>query len=208
MTHYISPDFIKVFGAVQALANAYKPKLITNASAVNPAQVRAETRKGRQYLVIPTVAIRAGVLNGEYVPADEIEKFALAWNGRPVPLGHPKDQGGHVSANTPDLWDATPAFFWNAKAQSGKLSGEIWFDVAKAKQIGGLAVQAEAQLRAGQPMEVSTAYFRDLAPGAGTFNGKPFNGTARNLRPDHIALLIDEPGACSWADGCGAGRLL
>lgn len=178
-------------------------EIVANAAVT----VKEITHKGRSYLVSPAVPIREGVLNGEYVPASEIERFALAWNGRPMPLGHPKDGEGFISANSPDLWDETPAFFWNATAKDGALSGEVWLDVEKAQALGGLATQALTRLRTGQPIELSTAYFRELEPGAGTFGGKEYRGVARNLRPDHIAILLDEPGACSWVDGCGTPRV-
>lgn len=169
--------------------------------------VKEITHNGRAYLVAPSVPIREGVLNGELVPAAEIQKFALAWNGRPMPLGHPQDDGGFISANSPDLWDSTPAFFFNAQAEDGVLRGEVWLDIEKAEALGGLAVQALNRLRHGQPLELSTAYFRDLDPQPGTYAGKPYRGVARNLRPDHIAILLNEPGACSWQDGCGAPRV-
>lgn len=169
--------------------------------------VKEITHKGRKYLVAPSVPVREGVLNGEFVPATEIEKFAMAWNGRPMPLGHPKDAAGFISANSPDLWDETPAFFWNAHAEAGALKGEVWLDIEKAEALGGLAVQALARLRQNLPVELSTAYFRDLDPAPGVYEGKPYRGVARNLRPDHIAILLDEPGACSWQDGCGTPRV-
>lgn len=169
--------------------------------------VKEVTRKGKRYLVAPTVALRAGVLNGEYVPADEVAKYADAWNGRPVPLGHPKQGDMPISANSMDLWDETPAMFWNAHVDGDALKGEIWLDVAKAEAVGGLAVQALQRLRNGQPVEVSTGYFRDLVVTNGTIDGEAYTGIARNLRPDHIALLLNETGACSWADGCGTPRI-
>lgn len=175
----------------------------TNAQAT----AKEVTRKGRKYLVAPAVPIKEGVLNGEFVPADEIEKFALSWNGRPMPLGHPKDANGYISANNPELWDETPAFFWNATADAGALTGEIWLDIEKAQALGGLAVQAMQRLKQGLPVELSTGYFRELTQAPGEFNGKAYRGIARNLRPDHIAILLDQPGACSWQDGCGAPRV-
>jgi 2'-5' RNA ligase len=97
-------------------------QLTTNATA---GTVREVTRKGTRYLVAPTVALRSGVLNGEFVPADEVAKYADAWNGRPVPLGHPKQDGQAISANSMDLWDETPAMFWDAHIDGDALKGEF-----------------------------------------------------------------------------------
>jgi hypothetical protein len=59
-------------------------------------------------------------------------------------------------------------------------------------------------LAAGGPVEVSTAYYRDLDT---TTTGTGFTGAAKNLKPDHLALLPHSKGACSWQDGCGAPRV-
>lgn len=60
-------------------------------------------------------------------------------------------------------------------------------------------------LEAGRPMELSTGLFtqNEPAPAGATFNGRPYDYVARNYRPDHLAVLPDQIGACSLADGCG-----
>lgn len=178
-------------------------QFVTNAAGT----VKEVTRKGKRYLVAPTVALRAGVLNGELVPADEVAKYANAWNGRPVPLGHPKQDGQPISANSMDLWDETPAMFWGATVEGDALKGEIWVDIQKASDMGGQAVQLLQRLRNNEAIDVSTGYFRDFTESPGVYDGKAYGGIARNLRPDHIAILLNETGACSWADGCGVPRI-
>lgn len=190
--------------ASKADCGCNKVQLATNATA---GTVQEVTRKGKRYLVAPTVALKAGVLNGEFVPADEVAKYVDAWNGRPVPLGHPKQDGQAISANSMDLWDETPAMFWNAHADGDALKGEIWVDIAKASEVGGQATQLLQRLRNNEAIDVSTGYFRDLTETPGTHDGKAYSGIARNLRPDHIAILLNETGACSWADGCGVPRI-
>jgi len=181
-----------------------KVQLATNATA---GTVKEITRKGKRYLVAPTVALRAGVLNGELVPADEVAKYANAWNGRPVPLGHPKQDGQPISANSMDLWDETPAMFWSATVDGDALKGEIWVDIQRASDMGGQAAQLVQRLRNNESIDVSTGYFRDFTESPGVYDGKAYTGIARNLRPDHIAILLNETGACSWADGCGVPRI-
>ncbi len=184
--------------------NADKVQLVTNGTA---GTVQEVTRKGKRYLVAPTVALRAGVLNGELVPADEVAKYANAWNGRPVPIGHPKQDGQPISANSMDLWDETPAMFWGATVDGDALKGEIWVDIQKASDMGGQAAQLLQRLRNNEAIDVSTGYFRDFTEAPGEYGGKTYTGIARNLRPDHIAILLNEQGACSWADGCGVPRI-
>jgi 2'-5' RNA ligase len=168
---------------------------------------RHETLGGREYLIAPVVAIRSGVLNGEFVPAEEVEKYPEAWNGRPVPLGHPMVNGDPISANTPDQDEKHAARLWNVIAENGTLKGEIWVDLEKARAIGGDALEVVNRLEAEHPIEVSTAYYRDLEPKSGKLNGARYSGIARNLRPDHLAILLYEVGACSWKDGCGTPRV-
>lgn len=178
--------------------------------AVNQtATVRRETLGGVEYLVAPMVAIKAGVLNDELVPEEEIGKYLKAWAGRPFVIGHPKaDDGADVTANDPRrLAQISIGQFFPLDFKGGKLHGEIWTDIKKAKHLGGDAQAVLMRLQSGTPLEVSTAYFRDLEEKAGEYEGQPYVGIARNLRPDHVAALLHTEGACSWADGCGAPRV-
>jgi hypothetical protein len=160
------------------------------------ASTHTETVGGTNYLVAPVIAIKAGELNGEQVPADEIGAHFHAWNGRPFVIDHPEQDGEHVSANDPEILAQTQiGKFFNVKMDDGKLKGEIWIDTALAKKIRR-GQEVVDRLKRGKQLEVSTAYFRDLD-----------GNTARNLRPDHLAALLDELGACSWEDGCGAPRV-
>lgn len=160
---------------------------------------------GVETMVVPVVAIVEGVLNGALVPNEEIEKFVAAWEGVPIPVHHPMINGHHVSSNIPQVLAARViGRFHNVKAEGGKLKGEIWIDVNRAKEKGfGDIIET---FEAGNIMEVSTAYFADTEDQSGIFNGKKYSGIHRNLRPDHLALLPNEIGACSVADGCGAMR--
>jgi hypothetical protein len=171
-------------------------------------QVKEITHGGRRYLVSPVVALREGILNDTYVSAAEFSKFASSWQGRPVPISHPRADGLPTSANTPDIW-ATDVLghFWNVAVDGGALKGEIWIDLDKAQTMGERAATVINRLRQGGQMEVSTGYFCEMEATPGTYNGAAYGGIARNIRPDHLALLPDEIGACSWADGCGTPRV-
>jgi hypothetical protein len=172
-------------------------------------QVKEITHGGRRYLVSPVVALREGILNNVFVSASEFGKFASSWQGRPVPISHPRDEGGYTSANTPDIW-ATDVIghLWNVEVNNGALKGEIWIDLDKAQAMGPKAMAVVNKLRSNQPMEVSTGYFSEMDAAPGIFNGSHYAAIARNIRPDHLALLPDEVGACSWADGCGTPRVI
>jgi hypothetical protein len=162
----------------------------------------------KEYAVAPATVIVAGVLNGHLVPADEIAAFVEAWNGRPIPVHHPYINGQPVSANHPEIIEkAVVGNFYNARMEGDALKGELWLEVEKVHRIGGDAVNAFDRMDAGELVELSTGYFHDIEPKKGRHKGKVYNGVHRNIRPDHIALLPNERGARSVADGCGAPRI-
>lgn len=159
---------------------------------------------GKQYLVVPVVAIREGVLNGVYVTSAEIEKSLPSWNGRPIPLSHPMQNGQPISANSPRVVERDViGNLYNVNFANGALRGEMWLDVAKARrtQDGANTIK---RLQNNEMVEVSTGYWSDIDQGNGSYKGKGYSRRARNLLPDHLAILINEVGACSIKDGCGA----
>lgn len=163
---------------------------------------RHEPHEGRDHLVVPVVMIKEGVLNGALLTANEFGKFTGAWNGRPVPVLHPEQNGEAISANSPRVLERTIGKLFNTHVDGDKLKAEAWLDVEKSKGLGhGPMI---ATLEAGtQGMEVSTGYFSDAEDSQGDHNGRPYTSIHRNIRPDHLALLPGEIGACSWEDGCG-----
>lgn len=180
--------------------------LRTSAFQTQASQYRTDTLNSKQYLVAPVVAIVAGVLNGELVPLEEISNGYPSWNGRPVTLDHPNVDGVYVTANHPKVWEQyVVGQLFNVDFAVDRLKGEVWIDVSLAgkSQDGRELLQ---RLREGLPIEVSTAYFRNLMPETGEVNGEWYEGIAHDLKPDHLAILLHSAGACSWADGCGVPR--
>lgn len=182
-------------------------RLMTQGATVQANRLERRTLDGRAYAVAPVVALVAGVVNGMLAPVDEIAAFVEAWNGRPVSVRHPQRGNAPTSANDPDVVAAQVlGTFYRAAMEGNRLKGELWIDEEKTRRLPeGLALLE--RLDAGRPVEVSTAYFCDLEVVEGVFNGRRYEAIQRNLRPDHVALLPDEIGACSWADGCGAPRV-
>lgn len=170
--------------------------------------VREERLNGREYLVAPVVAMRAMSLDGGYVPAEHVKKATAAWNGEPVTLYHPTTPDGELtSANSPDIAEKTlMGRFYNVSydEDTTELSGEVWIDVDRAKELGEKSAKAVEMLENGKPVPVSTAYFGDELP-AGEYDGEMRDEVVGNIRPDHLALLPDGEGKCSIDDGCMAG---
>lgn len=163
--------------------------------------VRSETIDGREYLIAPVSLIVPGVLNGSngplFYPEDEVVRSIEAWNGVPLVVTHPTANGVPISARTnPDL---AIGEIRNARS-NGKLVAEGWFDVERTKRIDPRVYYS---LSANRPMELSTGLTLDQVPEPGQHNGRSYIAVARNYRPDHVAILPDEVGACSLRDGCG-----
>ncbi|MDH5508095.1 MAG: DUF2213 domain-containing protein [Anaerolineae bacterium] len=169
------------------------------------AAVRQHTHQGSEYLIAPVVAVQEMVLNGELLPASEISAFIEAWNGIPIPINHPVQDGQYISANNPDI--SHVGRFWHARMDGKQLKGEMWFDLAALKQAGETGAHIRTQLENGEIINVSTAYFRTVDPQEGVHDGTRYSGIQRNLRPDHLAVLPNEDGACSIKDGCGVPRI-
>lgn len=185
--------------------SSYKYSL--NRSSTDP--VRTEEFEGRTHYVFPVVAVKEKVLNGELLPAEEIAEFVQSWNGVPVTIDHPRDAYGlPVVANSPETLEAySVGRLFNVYYEDKRLKGELWIDEEKVKKVGEDAIKALDLLRSGGPLEVSTGYFAESEFAMGSFNGDAFEGIQHNLRPDHLALLPNDIGACSWEDGCGAPRI-
>jgi len=181
-------------------------KLLTiKANAGGP--VQKISFSGKDYLSVPVIPIFEGVWNSEFVPGFEIEKSIPGWNGRPIILDHPIINGDFVSANIPETLPTTFGIVENTRWESGKLKFDAWLDLEKVNQLGGNYSTLVEKFLANQLVEGSTGYFRDLEEASGVWNGREYRGIAHNLLPDHYAFLLDNVGACSISDGCGAPRV-
>ena len=165
-------------------------------------RIRREPHEGVEHLVVPVVMIVEGVLNDALVPVVEFGRHVESWNGIPVPVLHPQERGEYISANRPDVIDKnTIGRVYNAWVDGRKLKAELWLNTDKAARLGyGQLIEALAD---GEVIEISTGYFSDDEPKAGEYDGVGYNAIHRNIKPDHLALLPGEIGACSVADGCG-----
>lgn len=163
--------------------------------------VTKTTYDGRDFLVVPVVMIKSDVvMNSSLVPSEEL--FPDSWNGVPVTVGHPADdKGDFLSANSPDtLTKYSVGTIFNSRWDKGTLKAEAWVDIEKANRVRPGLVD---MLEKGEPLDVSTGYFSADEQKKGSINGRSYTMISRNLNPDHLALLPDETGACSWEDGCG-----
>ena len=171
------------------------------AVALKRSEIKRMKYEGRDHIVVPVIMAKSDVvMNGAVLPEEEY--FPDAWNGVPVTVGHPETpKGEFLSANDPKVlssWAIGRIF--NAYVENGSLRAEAWIDVARANKISSDLVQ---RLVDGEQIDVSTGYFADAEPVAGVLFGQEYTAVHRNVRPDHLAFLPNEEGACNWEDGCG-----
>ncbi len=166
--------------------------------------VRNETLDGEDYIVVPTIAITEGVWNGVLYTNEELSKFPDAWNGVPVTNAHPQENGQPQQASTQSMIETFKVgLVLNTRFETGKLKCEIWLNKKLCEEKAPEILQ---NIQDEIDTDVSTGLYTDDIVGDGDFNGIKYNTQAINYRPDHLAILLHEDGACSWADGAGMVR--
>jgi len=187
----------------------------------DPDAVRIETLRGDDHLVAPVVAVAEGVLNGGFLPFEEIARSGAGWNGQPVTASHPEANGDFIPANDPEILEQYQiGRFLNAEADADdrKLEGEMWINLAVVAWMveNDVALADEARdtveaLKDGEALEVSTGYWHHYENQTGEFQGVEYEQVQTDVLPDHLATLPNSEGACNWdgdttASGCGAPR--
>ncbi len=199
------PD-AKIRGGVCGTAADKKTNMNIIKNIIKNFAIRREEKKGSQFIVVPIIALVEGVHSGSngpiFYPASEIERTAGDWNGVPLTVPHPEDFGGNpVSVLNPEILKTfAVGTFENTVFFDGKLRGEGWINLERIEEI---APEILHMLQEGVPIEVSTGLFSTNDEQAGNFFGEDFDGTVGDFVPDHLALLPNDEGACSFKDGCG-----
>lgn len=179
--------------------------------------VQRRTLNGREYLVAPATLIVPGVLNGSdgpgYYPPEENARSASDWDGVPLVAYHPVRNGEPVAARDSDheewVWNNSGlGFLRRPGVNDGKMVAEAWFDRELTENYDRRLpdhVKIVPRLISNRPIELSTGLHldRDETPGTCPKSGRRYDWVARNYRPDHLAVLPDQRGACSNEDGCG-----
>lgn len=174
-------------------------------------KVRRVLRNGRSYLVAPATILVPGVLAGSegplFYPPQEVAASPGVWNDTPIVVYHPTENGFNVAARNPRVLDEVKIgrVYNDHITRKGTRRVEAWFDEERTKAVDNRIHKA---LLKGQPLELSTGLYTDNELKDGTYNGKGYTAVARNYRPDHLAILPDQVGACSVKDGCGVFNTL
>ena len=171
---------------------------------------RPKVRKldGREYYVFDIVVMKEGVVqpaSTEYATffrGSDIRKYAPAFNMKPLMLNHPQSRSGeYISAASPKVLSRYKVgFIMNSRYRNGFLHAKAWID---RKKMDAREPRFKEYLGRGMRVEVSGGLISSTYRKKGIFQGKRYQQVASQYRPDHVAILMDDIGACSVADGCG-----
>lgn len=167
--------------------------------------VRQDSLNGRAHIVVPVVMMREGVHNGSAGPllhtTEELSASVSRWNGVPVTLMHPQVNGTFVSIADPNISNTfNIGVIYNANMDGDKLKAEAWIDNARINELSPQTLQL---INNNEAINVSIGTFSEDIPEQGEWNGETYQARTTNYRPDHLAILPNENGACSLNDGCG-----
>lgn len=170
--------------------------------------VRHDILEGRNHLVVPMVMLLEGVHQGSggplYYPESELSKTPVVWNHKPIVVYHPIYNGQPISACDPAVIESSKVgLIMNTRWEDGKLKSEAWLEVNRCDKVDKRIMK---KINKKEMIELSTGVFTDNEDAEGEWNGEKYTAIARNYRPDHLALLPDQKGACSIKDGAGLMR--
>ncbi|MBH3318145.1 DUF2213 domain-containing protein [Serratia marcescens] len=182
-------------------------------TVVNSASnITTETIDGKPHIVVRgiTPVVDDIVMNRKLYPAAEIAKAYNTLERKPMPLGHPKIDGKHVSAGDVRAVNNYHVGAWLQDVQhvDGKVNGDMYVDrrYAEGSEKGKRLVNRLDEMIAGtnvEPIHISTGLLYSGITANGESKGKKYNEIATNMVFDHVAVLLDEPGAGTPSEGVG-----
>ncbi|HHT8226889.1 TPA: DUF2213 domain-containing protein [Citrobacter braakii] len=182
-------------------------------TVVNSASnITTETIDGKPHIVVRSITpvVDDIVMNRKLYPAAEIEKAYNTLERNPMPLGHPKVDGKHVSARDVRAVNEYHVGAWlqNVSHKDGKVTGDMYVNrqYAESSDKGKRLINRLDEMLAGtnsDPIHISTGLLYSGIAANGESKGKKYNEIATNMMFDHVAVLLDEPGAGTPGEGVG-----
>lgn len=182
-------------------------------TVVNSASnITTETIDGKPHIVVRgiTPVVDDIVMNRKLYPAAEIEKAYNTLERNPMPLGHPKVDGKHVSARDVRAVNEYHVGAWlqNVSHEDGKVTGDMYVNrqYAESSEKGKRLINRLDEMISGtnsEPIHISTGLLYSGIAANGESKGKKYNEIATNMMFDHVAVLLDEPGAGTPSEGVG-----
>ncbi|MDM2814477.1 DUF2213 domain-containing protein [Citrobacter sp. Cpo103] len=180
--------------------------------AINASNISTTTINGQEHYVIRGAVpiVDDIVMNGGLYPAEEINNSYQTMERKLMPIGHPMVNGKYVSANDPQAVNDYYAGAWaqNVSKANDKVVMDVYVNkaVADTKPDGKRLIQRLDDMISGNnadPIHVSTGLLLNKEQKAGESKQKKYSWVAHNMQFDHIAILLDEPGASTPDEGVG-----
>lgn len=161
---------------------------------------------GSDFTVVPSTIIKEGAffpestpreLGAVFIGSEAIRSSVKDWEGRGVSLNHPDNALGTL--NTPEAFDDHfLGFVFNSKYDETEkaIKAEFWLWDDKAENI-------ISTIRSGKAVDVSIGGMANYTKVKGTINNIEYGLSLSDIKPDHVAILPDSKGACSYEQGCG-----
>jgi len=160
--------------------------------------------EGKDYIKLPVVFLKEGILEGSagalLHKADIFKDYAERFNKIPVTYMHPQLNNEYVSVkvNGTDVLGFLDNVSYNEKKRA--LEGYVYIDNAL---LQNKYLHLNELINKKYNIEVSVGIYSEVDKIEGIFNGKKYIGVVQNYEPDHLAILGEFPGACSYNAGCG-----
>jgi DNA-binding protein YbaB len=188
-------------------------KSVNVLTVINSASnIYRETVNGREHIVIKDVVpiVDDVVMNGGLYPAAEINQSYASMERKLMPLSHPKVDGQYISANDPEAVHNfhVGVYAQNVRKVNGRVTLDMHVDVryAEATEGGKRLVNRLEGMEKGEstdPIHISTGLLLNKKTKSGESKGKKYSWVASNMNFDHVAILLDEPGAATPEEGVG-----
>lgn len=180
--------------------------------AINASNISTTTINGQEHYVIRGAVpiVDDIVMNGGLYPAEEINNSYQTMEGKLMPLPHPMVDGKYVSANDPRAINSYHVGAWaqNVSKSGDQVVMDVYINkaVAETKPDGKRLINRLDEMIAGtntDPIHLSTGLLTNKERKSGESKQKKYSWIARNMQFDHIAILLDEPGAGTPEEGVG-----
>lgn len=180
--------------------------------AINASNISTTTINDQEHYVIRGAVpiVDDIVMNGGLYPAEEINNSYQTMEGKLMPLPHPMVDGKYVSANDPRAINSYHVGAWaqNVSKSGDQVVMDVYINraVAETKPDGKRLINRLDEMIAGtntDPIHLSTGLLTNKEKKFGESKGKKHSWIARNMQFDHIAILLDEPGAGTPEEGIG-----
>lgn len=159
---------------------------------------------GKDYIKLPVVFLKEGILEGSagalLHKADIFKDYAERFNKIPVTYMHPQLNNEYVSVkdNGTDVLGFLDNVSYNEQKRA--LEGYVYIDSAL---LQNKYVHLHDLINKNYNIEVSVGIYSEIENKEGVFNDRKYIGVVQNYEPDHLAILGELTGACSYKAGCG-----